>query len=89
MYDYVKLPIAQEIAAFLTGGVEGCTGSADYDLCLSQFLSNTQGDNRILEIENSEVFSFSEEVRALAAAAAGFAGRELSEAVGLDIPLIN
>ncbi len=41
VYESARLPITQIISNFLSGGIESCVGSADYDLCLeTYFFSN-------------------------------------------------
>lgn len=38
VYDAAQIPIKAVVSALLSGGVEGCSGSADYNMCIEAFL---------------------------------------------------
>mmetsp|Transcript_18365 Transcript_18365/g.27887 ORF Transcript_18365/g.27887 Transcript_18365/m.27887 type:complete len:660 (+) Transcript_18365:264-2243(+) len=68
VYETVRQPISRLIVNFLSGGVDSCLGSADYDLCLETFF-----------IVNTPDASFEGEMRAFAVSAMNLLER-LSEA---------
>jgi hypothetical protein len=40
VYDIIKIPAKAVISAFLSGGVDGCIGSQELDLCLQSYVSS-------------------------------------------------
>ena len=54
VYEAVRAPTSQLFRRLLSGGVEGCIGSKDYDLCMETYL-----------IDNPPAASFEAEYSAL------------------------
>uniref|UniRef100_A0A7S1Z2J1 Uncharacterized protein n=1 Tax=Trieres chinensis TaxID=1514140 RepID=A0A7S1Z2J1_TRICV len=71
VYETVRLPISKFIQTLLTGGVDGCIGSGDYELCVETYL-----------VDNPTGESVEAEFRALFAAFVSVITRFLPDGIG-------
>jgi len=81
VYEYARYPIARFFQSVLTGGVDSCMGSSEFDVCIETFM---------IDNPPSEMASTEAQLRALFAAMAGLGDRvgvrfgELENGIGMD-----